>query len=429
MVKIGTVTGSSACNRIRRPRIIYALLFLLLVAAIRAKSVQALPDSGVLTGSVAGTVVIEGTKEPVSFARVILVPEPANLAASDGSGQTEPAGPQKPHLQEINGRTELDGTFRLDGVPVGDYFVGAVSPGLIGPYAMAGSFASDVQLKKLLPSWPTVHVAARQVATADLSMRRGGVISGTVRYADGRPARGLPVGLEIAERDLALESVRLAKITPLQHIAMYFDYYTTHRRESDTDDEGRFRIYGLAPGNYLVSTVLFSPVGGAAQIMMSDGSSPTPDRPGTAASSIPEMTAVYAPGVFRRGDAKIIRIHGSDAASDVDLKIDPGGLPSVRGKLVAGGDRHAPSDAFLVLQEDGGEAVGRYAGIKTDGSFAFDYVSPGNYTLQLRSARDVGAPAVAYGVPQVTYEYRMPDKQVVVETNNVDLGEILLAPK
>ena len=376
-------------------------------------------------GSVAGHVVIEGTQQPLSFAEIQLVPKPASLEADDPQEQTGLSSTRNPHVSFIIGRSELNGAFRMDGVPAGDYFIGAITPGFVGPYPAAGYNATDDELKQLLPTMPTVHVAAGQVATVDLALRRGGVIAGRVQFADGSPAINFPVTWEVAEQNLALASVRLAKITPLQHVAQAFNYDTLHRREIETDDQGRFRIYGLPPGNYLVTTVLSPPVGAASQVLMSDGSSPTPDRAGTATGSIPPIVEVYAPGAFRRSQAKIFRIRGSEEVQEANLKIDPSGLLTVNGRVRAGEDHHVPSRAGLRLKEDGGQDVGRFGGINEDGSFEFDYVPPGNDILELlgQAMRRLQEDRSVRRGPR---RYKMPKRAVVVTNRNVDLGDIML---
>ena len=414
-------------SKIRRQKAARELIVLaVVILACIQLSAQTPNAAGPPVGSVAGNVVIEGTQQPVSFARIQLVPKPASLDPDNPQEQAGGSNPPIPHVSFIIGRAELNGAFRMDGVPGGDYFVGAISPGFIGPYAAAGSNASDAQLRQLLPSWPTVHVAAGQVSTVDLILRRGGVIAGRVQFADGSPAIDFPVACEVAEQNLALASVRLAKITPLQHVAQAYDYRTLHRREIETDDRGRFRIFGLPPGNYLVTTVLPTLVGAASQVLMSDGSSPTPDRPGTATSSMPPIVEVYAPGVFRRSQAKIFRIRGSEQVQEANLKIDPTGLLTVKGRVRAGEDFHVPANAVLLLKEDGGQDLGRIAGTDNDGSFELDYVSPGKYTLELMGANDEAVAGQPAGAPQVLRRYKMPKRAVIVTNRDLDLGDIVL---
>jgi hypothetical protein len=372
------------------------------------------------TGSISGRVFIEGTKQPLGFAGIRLVPEPASTPADQ---QAERTGP---YLTMVDGLAQLNGAFRMEGVPPGDYFAGAVMLGFVAPCLAAGENATDSQLKLLIPSMPTVHVVAGQVAHIDLSLRRGATITGKVQYADGRPAVGLSVQWEIAEQNLADKSVRLARPSALQEVVQRFDPYTTHRREVVTDDEGQYRIYGLPPGNYILSTSLPERVDATSQILMSDGTSPTPDRLGFAMSSLPAMTLIYGAGVFRRNEAKVYRIRGSEEVADANLKIDLSGLFSVKGRLTAGEDRHVPSQAALRLQENGGQDVGKIGGIGESGFFEFDHLPPGNYTLQLMGAQDEVPGTGPSGTPPSIRRYKLAKIPVVVKDLNVELGDIVL---
>ncbi|MDQ2776081.1 MAG: hypothetical protein M3Y57_14370 [Acidobacteriota bacterium] len=127
---------------------------------------------------------------------------------------------------------------------------------------------------------------------------------------------GATVEWELAENNLALESVRLATPSPLLETVRKFEYYTSHNRRVATDDIGNYRIFGLPPGNYIVSTILPSQFGSTAQVLLSDGSGLEPARQ---PSPYPEMTLVYSPRVFRRSDARIFQIRGPTQVINADL--------------------------------------------------------------------------------------------------------------
>ena len=401
-----------------------ALLVILSVAAARAQRPAAAPKVPLsATGSVTGQVDYEETKLPVRFARISLVPRPTDQDLSGVENQTVMSNPPKPHLRVVLGHTELDGSFRMDGVPAGDYFAGALMPGYVTPGIPADASASGDQLPLLIASLPTVHVAAGQVASVNLALRRGAVIAGRVQFADGSPAVGAMVEWQFAEMNLAIESVRLAVPSPLEQTLQSFEYYTDHPHGVATDDEGRFRFFGLPPGKYIVSTILASQFGSAAQVIMSDGSSPDP------AGRIhlyPEITPVYEPGVFRRSDAKVFEIHGSEQVLNADLKVDPSGLHTVRGKVLAGENRHVPTQAMVRIREDGGQDVGKFILIEQDGSFQFDYLLPGRYTLEVMGARDEASVAGTIGVPQGSRSYKVAKLAIVVGGHDLVLDDLLL---
>jgi hypothetical protein len=397
-----------------------ALLTILSVTWLWAQPPQ---PSLSLQGSVTGRLVDGETKLPLCFAEILLVPNPAqsNLAGTENEPDT--SNPPKPHLVQVLGLTSLDGTFRMNGVPAGDYLAGALMPGYVIPGSLADANASAEDLKHLLASLPAVHVAAGQVASVKLSLHRGGVIAGRVRFADGSPMIGASVAWELAEKNLAIKSVRLASASPLLETVRRFEYYTSHDRRIATDDTGNYRVFGLPPGNYIVSTILFSQFGSTAQVLLSNGSSLEPAR---RPSPYPEMTVIYLPGVFRRSDARIFQIRGSTQVMNADLKVNTAGLHAVKGRLFAGEDRHVPSRATVRLSENGGKDVGKFVAVEEDGSFQFDYLLPGNYTLELLTAVDEVPPPEANQLPQISHQYKMQKFAVVVGSRDVVLDDILL---
>jgi hypothetical protein len=401
-----------------------ALLVILSVASAWAQQpavATKIPQSA--KGSVIGHVDCEETELPMRFAEIRLVPRPTEADLSGVEDQTVMSNPPKPHLRMVLGRTGLNGSFRMDGVPAGDYFAGAMMTGYVTPGIPADTRVDDEQLNRLIASLPTVHVTVGQVARVNLALRRGAVIAGRGQFADGGPAIGAMVSWELAEMNLADESVRLAIPTRLQQIAQNFDYYTDHRHVVETDDEGRYRIFGLSPGKYIVSTILASQTGSAAQVTMSDGSSPDPNG---RVHPYPEMTTVYAPGVFRRNDARVFDISGSEQVMNADIKVDPSGLHTVRGKVLAGEDRHVPSQAMVRIREDGGKDVGKSVMIEDDGSFQFDYLLPGNYTLEVMPAIDETSVGGTTDVPQVLRRYKMAKLALVVGGRDLVLDDLVL---
>jgi hypothetical protein len=343
-------------------------------------------------------------------------------------GNLEPASsntasnPPKPYLMQAIGTAGIDGSFRLDGIPPGDYLIGALSAGLLSVDAPQSFLAPEQEFRRALSSVPVVHIAAGQSSTISLHLHPGAVVSGKVRYADGRPVVAATVAWEAAANDLALRSVRLAQFSPTEQVVRAFNYYDTRKSDFTTDDQGRYRIYGLAPGNYIVSTFFQSKVCSAAQLILSDGSSRTPNNdPG-----IPELNVVYAPGVFRRQSARVIRVRGSENVLDADIVVDASGLLTVRGRIVAGGDRHPPAHAILVLEEEGSHENPRYTSAQSDGSFQFNYTPPGKYVLELMGARDDAPLRAGSSVLAHAREYRMPDRNVILDRHNLDLGDVVL---
>jgi hypothetical protein len=398
----------------------YVVLAIFYVPLTRAQQPVAVPEhhSG-LTGSIVGYVYDE-RELPVRFAEIRLIPRSNEVDPAQVENQTATSG-QEPHLSSVRWVSGIDGSFRVDGVPTGDYFAGALMAGYVTSGTLAATaIATGDQLKRMIASMPAVHSAAGQVASVNLTLHHGAVITGRVRFADGSPAIGLKVQWELAERDLAIESIRMARPSPLQETLQAFECCTQHPQGTETDDEGRYRIFGLSPGKYIVSTTIASQVGSG--VMMSDGSGPGSSG---RVHPYPETTMVYEPGVFRRKDAKVFEIRGDEEVRDADLKIDPSGLHTVTGKVLAGEDRHVPSQAMIRLQEDGKD-TDRLVMIEDDGSFQIDYVPSGSYTLEVMGAPDMTIPTSPTDFSEVLRNYKMAKVTVEVGEHDVVLDELVL---
>jgi hypothetical protein len=395
----------------------WAAVAMLCAASARAQQTDARPNGP--TGSVAGYVDFGESQLPARFAEIRLVPKPDDADMAHAEDSTVPPETRTKHVERVLGVSGMDGRFRIDGVPPGDYLAGALMPGYVIAGVGAGMYVKGDQLKMWIGSLPTVHVLPGQVSSLNLTLHRGAVITGQVQFADGSPAVGVQVGWELLEKDLALESVRLTWPSPLQQVMQQFDYTGYNNRRSTTDDKGRYRIFGLPPGKYIVSTVISSQIG-SGHVAMSDGS-------GYGASSrnriYPNMTTVYGPGVFRRREAKVFEIRGEEQVADADLKIDVSGLYTITGKVLAGEDRHVPSQAMVRLKE-GGRDLPSYAEMEEDGTFQINYVPSGSYTLVVLGSPDMTVPTNLKDAPR-PLQAKVP---VVVGANNVVLGEVVLMP-
>ncbi len=138
----------------------------------------------------------------------------------------------------------------------------------------------------------------------------------------------------------------------------------------------------------------------------------------------PELIVIYEPGVFRRKDAKVFEIRGDEQVMDGDFKIDPDGLHTLRGKVLASEDRHAPNGAMVRLREDGAKEVGRFVEIEEDGSFQINYLPPGSYTLEV-SASDLSS-TESLEQANKPRGYKTVKLAVVVGEHDVVLDDVLL---
>jgi hypothetical protein len=404
----------------------YPALALYLLSATVAHSQQPEPKPPAHTGSVTGFVTFTETHLPARFAEIRLVPKPTDTTATPNSAAPDadqPAG-DKPERQPIMvaGISDMEGRFQLDGVPVGDYLAAAHMTGYLAPGAAADLNPTDEELKPIIASFPIVHVSEGQTVNLNLTLHRGGVITGRVLYSDGSPATGVEVSWEPPIRP-TFNQTPPRPFSPLLQALRQFNDNTQSDLRAKADDQGRYRIFGLSPGKYIVDTPLMAQ-GFSARVVMNDGTGfggVSPNRP------FPNLATVYAPGVFRRTDARVFEIRGEEEITDADLKLDPSGLHSVKGRIVAGEDRHVPSQAMISIKENG-KRLDRMSMLEPDGSFEVDYLPSGTYTLQIMGSPDMTTPTNPNDPPRPQRQYQMAEQAVIIETHDVILDEVVLAP-
>jgi hypothetical protein len=413
-----------------KPFLAFAFLAILSPGSAHPQPPAPAPErSSAFTGSVTGFVYYGETRLPVRFAEINIVPIPSETDVAPVKNQPIPPGmPQQRNrrVQRVYGTSGMDGSFRLDGLPEGDYLVAALKPGYITPGAAAAMdwSLSEDQLKSLIASLPQVHVGAGQTASVSLALHRGAVIAGRMQFADGSPVIGASFGCESIESAQRLENAlrpenRGKVASPRQEALRSLASSQSVPPKFLTDDEGRYRIFGLPPGKYLVSTMIFLDHS-SGQVVMNDGNnSHTKGRE----HMFPEMIAVYAPETFRRKDARVFEINGEEQITDADLTIDPSRLHNLRGKVLAAEDRHAPF-TIIRLKEDGAPLADRLVEIEDDGTFQINYLSSGSYTLEITS-RDV--PDLTSSAAQPT-EYKTVELTAVVGDQDVVLDDVLLVP-
>ena len=179
------------------------LVYLACMLAVSASAQRA-------TGSISGQVVADNGK-PLPRAQVIIVPAGADVTKLMGSM----------HRQLADG----EGRFQADGLAPAVYHIVALAPG----YVMA-DLANSV-------TTPNFRIGDN----ATILLRKGGVITGAVTDAAGKPLVGMRVSALSAEHAAATSGLQAGSMATLQNM-----------QPRTTDDRGQYRLYGLPPGQYLV---------------------------------------------------------------------------------------------------------------------------------------------------------------------------------
>jgi hypothetical protein len=169
---------------------------------------------------------------------------------------------------------EDDGRFSFGDLQPGVYHVSASAPGY---------YQADADAENLVRPGDSVSI----------TLNRGGVITGTVTGVDGTPVVGIPVHAD-----------------PLQARGTV-SLNTLDTDGSDkTDDRGIYRIYGLVPGDYVVSA-------GGAELGLVD-------------STFSDDVKVYYPSARRQG-ASTLSVGPGQELTSIDIR-----YRSERGHVVSG---------------------------------------------------------------------------------------------
>lgn len=291
--------------------------------------------------------------------------------------------------------TDDDGRAVFTAVAPGNYLLVAFKPGFVRTYY--GS--------KTPGRGPGVAVAVlegKPVPELRLKVPRGGVIGGTVRSVSGRPAANQMVQVMSPNslKNFSLETITESTATV-----------------ATTDDRGMYRVYGLAPGSYIVSVgstgmreefrqVTAEQVQWASALSASGtlaaASEPPPPPPAAPAS----FSTVFYPGTAVAADAQPVAVEAGQERLGVDFGIMLVPTAQVRGRLVDEEGRpqanqsvslRAPASSPMGLEiiESLGSGSGRTG---PDGTFTLIGVKPGRYILSARATiKAANEPA---GTPQ-----------------------------
>jgi len=266
--------------------------------------------------------------------------------------------------------TDDSGVYEITELPAGRYTLTVAKSGFIS--------LSYGQRRPLQSGTPLQLGDGQQLKGVDFRLPRGGVIAGRIFDEDGE---GLPGA-----------SVRV----------MRYQYLQGDRRlvpvgNSQTDDKGQYRVWGLMPGDYYVNVVArnFNIIGGrggrgviANAIGIVGGNVFVGDEDPTQVAYAP----TYYPGVGSVNEARAVTLDVSQELTDVNFGIQLVRTARVTG-FVSNGDGSPAYNGNVTISPDSGPAAGRGGPIGTnygsridwDGTFTIVNVPPGRYTLRARS--------------------------------------------
>jgi hypothetical protein len=214
-----------------------------------------------------------------------------------------------------------------------------------------------------------VRVSADRASEAEITVGRGAAIEGHVLWDDGGPVNGANVQAEPTSNQ--------HKEMPSQFSMMNIGF-EMNQAVATTDDRGRYRISGLPPGEYRVKATLQTNV----QISMQKGRF----NINSLMSAMP--LTVYAPGGFRKTDAKPVTLNASEEHTDEDIVYNLSGTHTVSGRVTSSEDHHGLNQGVVLLTDANEKTFERTAGLDADGNFTVTFVPSGTYTLSVAGGAD-----------------------------------------
>jgi hypothetical protein len=249
--------------------------------------------------------------------------------------------------------TDAEGRYRIVDLPAGRYFLTANK---------AGYVAVQYGQRRSTEPGTALQLADGQAMTGvNLALPRGSVIAGRVTDEFGEPI--VRAAVQALRYAYGPDGQRRPQPTQM----------------ATTDDLGQFRLFGLTPGEYLVSA--------SGQPGGFIGGGPT------AVDTSATYLTSYFPGTSNLNEAQTVPLAAGQEAN-VQFALSVGRLSRVAGTVVDSTGRPL-ANAMTTLQSPGGGFTGATSGGLTgpDGAFSIANVAPGDYVLNVQPINRVGGDA------------------------------------
>jgi hypothetical protein len=244
--------------------------------------------------------------------------------------------------------TDNDGRYTFTELPAGRYTIRASKGGFV-------SFAfSQKALNQPIP--PVILGNGESLSGLNIVLPRGGAVTGRVTDEFGDAI----LQAQVQAMRLQFQADGERRLMPAGAAAM-------------TDDLGQFRLYGLTPGEYVISANTRTPfVAGPPNRQVQDepeeGYAPT-----------------FYPGTSNPAEAQTMTV-GLGQELTVHIQLVPSRLAKITGMIVDSQGRPANPGTPIMFRQAAtvGGMITRPANVAPDGAFTISAVPPGEYVLEVR---------------------------------------------
>lgn len=288
-------------------------------------------DSNSPSGSISGRVTLNG--RPVPRISVILTQNA--LDADD-----------KPVAKVT---TDQNGRFRIANVPAGSFNLSAFAPTFV--FDDRASWGQDGKRMTISPG--------EAIEGVEISLVRGGVITGRVSDSAGRPVVEETVTLTIVDE----QGRQRSEFDPMGW------------QGAQTDDRGVYRIFGVPEGRYIASV----------------GIAPN-RRGGSVGNTYYPMT--FHPGATDQSKAAVIELAAGAEATGVDILLGRAAKAYTASGRIVDAETGKPvpnvSYGYGILHDGRGISMMGWGGSRSDaqGSFRLDRLTPNHYAAFIVKDRD-----------------------------------------
>ncbi len=257
--------------------------------------------------------------------------------------------------------TDEDGRYEFADVTPGSYYVLASKSGYL-TIAFGQRRASD-------RGDPITAAAGAVVEHVDLILPRAAIVAGVITDENGEPLENTAVS--VWQIRFSAGRRRLTGVPGA----------STRK----TDDRGRYRLFGLQPGRYLVGAVV-------GQLL--------PDQ---STLDVPGYSRTYFPGTANPTEAEIVDVRPGQDAMNIDFSLVRGPTARVSGIALSSDGEPVQGLTMIPSFRSGAVAIDPVgARTRLDGSFEFENVAPGEYVVQAARPRASQSAEGEFGAQYVT---------------------------